>query len=522
MKLLLRDYQEELRHAAAHAVGALKKRAILLQCSTGGGKTVLAASMLIGSEQKGNQAVFILPRRELVYQTEGTLKRYGILPGVIMAGEKPNWHRRIQLASFDTLHARAMKRSSMKLPEGKVVIADEAHLSIADTRKAILDEYKARGALLFGLTATPARPDGKPMGDIYDHLVLGWPTARMMAEGYLVPARYVCPDAPDLAGVKLNEEGDYNTTQLGHVMDNPKLIGDIVSNWMLHAHGRRTVVFCVTKSHSRHTAEEFRKRGITAESVDDETSRDDRAAIFARVRSGATQVLCNVFIASYGLDIPVLDCAVIARPTKSLVLYLQIGGRVLRPVYLAGMPLDTVEQRFAAFLKHDALIIDHSGCVAEHGFLDDPIPWTLAGNESVSAAKKRMEAERKAPTEIICEKCRTAFKGSRHCPNCGHAMVEPGRPVPTREAILVEVERCMDGTRANKTLSWADKVRFLAEARGYARDKGFSEGWAANKYKAKFGVWPNDMRVKDTAPCAPGDIIKGWIKHEAIAARHRR
>jgi superfamily II DNA or RNA helicase len=518
----LRPYQDELIHGLGHAFAVQKKRSVLLQCATGGGKTVIASRVLHGVERKGNSGLFLLPRRELVYQTAEKLSKYGVIPGIIMAGEPMNWHRRIQLASFDTLHARAMgEKKKFELPKADVVLVDEAHLSIAETRMAIINAYKQRNALVCGLTATPARGDGKPLGALYDHLILSWPTARMIEEGYLVPVRYVAPSTPDLAGLH-TRGGDYVEGELAERMDKPKLIGDIVDNWMIHASNRRTVVFCVTRAHSRHVCEEFKRRGITAEHVDGETPTDERAAIFRRVASGQTQVLCNVFVASYGLDIPVLDCAVLARPTKSLTLYLQIAGRVLRPVYVPGMPLDTVEQRLAAFLKQDALIIDHAGAIDEHGFVDDPVPWTLEGNESISEAKKRQQAEAGEPKEIRCTNCGTVFKGTRFCPSCGHAMIPPGKPVPTYQAELVEITRGADGKRANKVTSWEEKAQFMAEARGYAQEKGFRDGWAANKYRDKFGVWPNDPRVHHVDPMPPGQLIRNWIKHEAIKRARSR
>ena len=142
--------------------------------------------------------------------------------------------------------------------------------------------------------------------------------------------RSVAPSKPDLAGIKLNKDRDYNETQLGKRMDNAKLIGDIVDNWLRIAPLRRTVVFCVNVSHSKSVCAAFERIGVVAEHLDGETPADERADILERVKNGSTQVLCNVFVASYGLDIPSLDCCVLARPTKNITLYLQTVGRVLR------------------------------------------------------------------------------------------------------------------------------------------------------------------------------------------------
>src|SRR3546814_7641235 len=167
-------------------------------------------------------------------------------------------------------------------------------------------------------------------------------------------------------------------------MDTPQLVGDVVENWMRIARHRSTVVFCVNRAHSRNVRDEFLAQGIRAEHVDGETPTDERAAILARVRSGETQVLCNVFVASYGLDIPTLDCAVLARPTKNIALYMQTVGRVMRP----------------AERKADALVIDHSGAVKENGFVDDFIPWSLDESEKVKDRKLKLSRSEEHTSEL--------------------------------------------------------------------------------------------------------------------------
>jgi superfamily II DNA or RNA helicase len=521
MHQLARPYQSELYDAVKDAIRRGKKR-ILVQLPTGGGKTFVGCWFMLGCEQKGNHSMFMAPRRELVYQSANRLKEAGVVPGIIMAGEPINYHRKSQVASFDTLHSRAIKRENMPLPPSKLVIADEAHLTLADTRQAILDEYQ--GAIVIGLSATPAGPDGKPMGEVYDELIVGWSTRKMMDEGYLVEARYVAPTEPDLRRVKLDANGDYQAKALGSVMNKPKLIGDVVDNWFKHARDRRTVVFCVSRAHARNVCEKFVERGIAAEYVDGETPNEQRKEIFKRVESGKTQVLVNVFVASYGLDIPILDCVVIARPTKSLVLYLQMAGRGLRPVYCPMMPLDTAEQRLAAIaasVKKDLMVIDHGGVVMRLGFVDDFIPWTLEGDETIQDAKERVAGERKEPKELTCPACTAVFKGRRFCPRCGFEMVPPGEDVPTHTAELVEI-RPTDGKEANRKTSWEDKAIFYGEARAYAAAKGKQPGFAAHLYRDKFGVWPNDERVRNAPPRPPTALIKGFIQHRNIRRRNQR
>jgi superfamily II DNA or RNA helicase len=515
---VLRPYQEEIESDTREAIKQ-GYRAPLIQCPTGGGKTVTASKIFKGASDKGNRGLFLLPRRELVYQSEQKLQRYGVCPGIIMAGEPMHYERQIQLASFDTLHARAMKTQKIELPTAQIVGVDEAHLSVADTRKAIIGKYLGDKSIVFGLTATPARADGKALGDIYDVLVKSWSVRRMMDEGYLVECQYACPTKPDLAKVR-TRGGDYVESDLDEAMDQPKLIGDIIDNWCRLASDRRTVVFCVTRKHARHVLEAYLKIGIRAEYVDGETPKRERAEIFRRVETGATQVLVNVFVATFGLDIPPLNCIVIARPTKSLVLFLQMIGRVLRPVFMDGEP-DGKEMRLAAIassIKKDALVIDHSGCVSEHGFVDDDVPWELNFEGTTSQKKVAQQKEKKAPKEIICDACKTPFKGTRFCPKCGHQMVQHGEPVPIYKADLQMVER--DGKKANRSDSWDEKREFYAQALGYAIEKRYRTGFADQKYREKYGVWPNDPRVRNATASGNRNLIHGWIAHMAMRRRH--
>ena len=325
----------------------------LLQLPTGGGKTHIALSIIKQAVAKNNSVLFLAPRRELIYQVSEKLDESGVSHGVMKAGEPRYMFANVQVASMDTLHARGIRNETMILPKADIVMVDEAHLSVAPTRKEILSSYP--DAIIIGLTATPARGDGKGLGEIYDDLVLSWPIRKLTDQGFLVPVRYFAPSKPDLAGLKLNKDGDYVVKGLSERVDNPQLVGDVVHNWFRLAKNKKTVVFCTTRSHSRHICDEFKSRGIKAEHVDGETPNDERKDILDRVRSGETQVLCNVFVATYGLDIPSLECAVLARPTRNIALYLQTVGRILRP--------------FEG--KTEAIVIDHSGAVDEHGFVDD-------------------------------------------------------------------------------------------------------------------------------------------------------
>lgn len=489
----LRPYQVSAIDALRASLRGGKRRPVLV-LPTGSGKTQVAREIVRMAREKAKRVLFLAPRRELIYQASARFAAAGIMHGVIMAGEPRSLMADVQIASFDTLHARGMRGGKMRMPDADLLIVDEAHLSISETRKAILECYP--DAVIVGLTATPARGDGRGLGEIYDDLVAVTSIRELTDNGYLATMRYFAPSEPDLAGIRLNKDGDYQEKSLGKRMDQPKLVGDIIDNWLRLAFGMSTVVFCVTRAHSRHVCERFNELGVKAEHLDGETPLDERKAILERVASGETTVLCNVFVATFGLDIPRLACAVLARPTRNIALYLQIVGRVFRPH----------ED------KQDAFVIDHAGAVSHHGFVDDFIPWSLDASETVAERKLKQQQESKAPREIVCSQCKTVFKGRRECPNCGHAMVPRSSAVPTHEAELQEVSP----KKENRDATWEEKIQFMGGLRAYAAEHGYSPNWCAHKYKTRFGVWPNDERVRQAPAQQYDEPTRKWLLSQQI------
>ena len=493
----LRPYQQSALDGLRASFRA-GKRAPVLVAPCGSGKTHIARAIIDGAVAKGHQVLFLAPRRELIYQTAEKLAEAGIHHGIMMAGESQDVMAPVQVACVPTLHRR-MTRTY--LPPAKVVIIDEAHLSVARTTQEILHGYP--DALKIGLTATPCRGDGRGLGEIFDDLVMGPSIPELIAGGYLVQPRYFAPSTPDLAGIKI-QMGDYNQTQLGNRMDDPVLIGDVVTNWLRLASDRQTVVFGVNIAHAMHLCERFIEAGVRAEHLDSTTPNDERREILRRFENGATQVLTNCQIFSYGIDCPPASCCVLAHPTKSLARYVQAVGRVLRPY--PG--------------KLDAVVIDHAGIVDGLGFVEDDFPWTLDGTERV---QDRMGArERKEPKSLTCPKCATVFSGAARCPNCGHDMSrQRAEAIAATEADLVEVA-ARGQEREKRAWTMAEKGVFYSELLGLAKERGYNKGWAAHKYRERLGVWPQGL---DRTPSAASSATRAWAKSRQIAyakAREKR
>lgn len=485
-------------------------RSLLIVAPTGSGKTVIGAKIIHRADEKSKQSLFMAHRRELVKQCAGKLWDFGVQHGIIMAGVPMDQWKGVQIASVDTIRARYMnpKKSLafMNLPKVAILMVDEAHRSVSPTYTKIVDHYKAQGTIIIGLTATPIRGDGKGLARHYDYMVQAPSMAELIEMGYLVQPKYYAPTIPDLTGVKV-ARGDYVEEQLQPIMDNREAVGDIITNWMRIGSDRKTIVFASGVRHSMHIAEQFVEAGVAAEHVDGSTELEDRAAILGRLQTGETQVITNCMVLTEGFDCKTLDACVLARPTRNLGLYIQMAGRVLR----------------AAEGKEDALIIDHSGNLYEHGFLEDDHNWQLLEGEACKSTEERQkELDEKKP--ITCVECGHVYTGQLPCPACGHIPVKRGQYIETRHADLIEIrsdnrEKAAEQAAKKLPATQEEKQRWYSMFLHYARLKGHQHGSVAHKYREKFGVWPKNMRKEEVEPTPE---CKAYITHLNIKNFHRR
>ena len=483
----LRDYQEEALNKIRDSFRRGNKR-VLLVAPTGSGKTVIASAMIKATLEKHNPCLFVAHRRELVMQCSNKLHDFDVNHSVLMAGKSGISWAKTTVASVQTFTARKDSKYFIK-PSAKLVILDEAHRSVSKSFRDLVDEYP--DAYVIGLTATPCRADGKGLGNMYDDLVECGNIRELTDRGYLVPNRIVAPTMPDLKGIRV-ARGDYEANTLSERMNQPKLVGDIVTHWMRHAENRPTVVLCTSIAHSRYIAQIFRKNGIAAGHVDGEMPELEREQVLNDLHTGKIKVLSNCQVLTEGWDEPKVSCVILARPTKSYSLYLQMVGRSLRP--------------FEG--KKDTLIIDHSGCVYEHGFPEDVPEWELT--EGIVKDPKKAEPKDIDKQPFTCTKCHhvyTPFKGAIECPACGFAPTAQDKMILIKEGRLVELPK--DEAKINAQ----DKQAFYAQLVYYARQKNYKEGWASWTFKEKFGHFPHTKRVQ---PMPVGDEVKGFLHHLRI------
>lgn len=393
----LRPYQIDLFERGMRALNT--KRRVLLQCPTGGGKTVIAtaiAQVVSGLDQR---VWFVCHRAELVFQTSLTFQASGVAHSFIAAGRPYDAAASVHICSVDTLKSRLTKVDI----QPNLVIWDECHHVGAAGWTAVMNAYP--DAWHVGLSATPCRLDGKGLDSHFDELIQGPSVAWLIEQGSLSKFDIYSPSEPDLRGVKTSM-GDYKQDQLEAACNRPALIGDAVAHHARLAGERLTVVFAVSVKHSLEVVEAFQKAGVPAAHLDGNTPREERAEIIRRFAAGEVRVLSNVSLFGEGFDLsaiagkPVtIDCVILLRPTQSLSLYLQQVGRALRPAP-----------------GKVAIVLDHAGNFRRHGWPDEERTWTLKGRD-----KKSKDQAEGPPPPLTCGNCYGQIRrpAPHACPLCG-------------------------------------------------------------------------------------------------------
>jgi superfamily II DNA or RNA helicase len=490
---VLRPYQVDVIGEIERAVAAGKRR-ILLVAPTGSGKTVIAGQLILRATQCYRPVLVLAHRLEIITQTSKKLYARGIRHGIIKAGFSPRPMERVQLASVQTLWVRAVRSDAMRLPSAALLITDECHHATAMTWRRLIAAYP--DAVLLGLTATPCRGDGRGLGGIFDTMIECPQVAELIAQGYLVKSRVYAPVTPNLRGVRVRA-GDYVEEQLAERMDNPKLIGDIVTHWHKFGERRRTVAFACNVAHSLHLRNEFVRSGVRAEHLDGETPKEERDDILARLASGETELVTNCMVLTEGWDMPEAGCTILARPTRKMGLFRQMIGRVLRP----------------ADGKPDAVILDHSGAVYAHGLPEDPVEWTLDPERLAKNPTHVARLVRQAGKLLECSQCSALRLAGQPCPACGFLPHRPPRDVFVADGELGLVDASRRARAAPNDPE--TRQRWHAMFTHIANERGYKPGWIAHKHKEKFGEFPPWGSVP--TPIPPTPEVRSWVRSRQIA-----
>ena len=259
--------------------------------------------------------------------------------------------------------------------------------------------------------------DGRGLGGIFTTMIECPQVAELIEQGYLVKCRVYAPVDPDLRGVR-TVAGDYVEAQLADRMDQPKLIGDIVTHWHKYGERRRTVCFAVNVPHSVHLRDEFIESGVCAEHIDGATPKSERDAVLKRLGSGETELVTNCMVLTEGWDMPEVGCCILGRPTKKMGLYRQMIGRVLRP----------------AHGKVDAVILDHSGAVFRHGLPEDYVSWTLDPERRAEAPSHQTRLEHRVAGLVECSQCSALRLAASHAQHADFCRADQGNTSHTSRA----------------------------------------------------------------------------------------
>lgn len=461
----LRQYQQDTIQEIRNSLKTGLKR-VMVMSPTGSGKTVLAATIVKNASEKGKRTWFICDNVELVEQTIETFEKFGLSVGVIQGiHEKTDYTKQIQVVTAQTITRRWQRfdQNRQWLPD--LILIDEAHVV-----------YKSHNEIMRMLPSVPvvafsATPFTKGLSKIYDSMVVSTTTRELTALNYLSKTVVYGAAMPDLKGVKTKNNGDWQEESLVEKINTKKIVGDIVSTWQRLGENRQTIVFCVNIVHSTVVANAFDDAGVITAHIDGHTNKDMRKQMIAEFKGGEIKVLCSVGVLVKGFDAPNVGCIVMARPTKSLMLHIQMLGRGLR----------------IAEDKKDCIILDHAGNVQRNGFPDDDLPDRLCDGEKGNVNDRKPKDD---PLPKPCQKC-TYMKpaGLHKCPKCGFepekqndVEVEPG-----------ELKLLKANEKRNKIESKEDKQKFYSGLLRVAKDKGYAEGWAANQYRSRYSVWPNAM-----------------------------
>ena len=447
MEINLRPYQLALKNKAREAFKNNKRVILLAPC--GSGKTVIASSIMQDAIKKGNKVWFIVHRSELMKQANDTLERYGI--------PKKN----IEVYMVQSL---AHKLDKIK-EEPNLIIVDECQHSSSSTYRKIINQYP--NAYILGLSATPTRLTGKPLGDIYETIISEVTAKQLIEMKYLADYSYYAPELNiDFNNIKI-KAGDYDTEDVNRVMSKAKIYGDIIKTYKKLANNKKTILYCASIEYSKKMEKLFSENGYKIKHFDGTTPEKERQQIVEDFRNNKIQMLTNVDLIGEGFDVPDCECVLLLRPTQSLNLFIQSSTRCLRKNG-----------------DKKAIIIDYVNNIQKHGLPTMDRQWSL------DKKVKEYDNENDDGTLRIrvCKECFSTFEGGDVCPYCGAEYELTAIEIENiKEVQLKKVEKEKELKRQQYLSSVADKVQYYesveqcttwAELTEFAKMKNYKPGFA--------------------------------------------
>jgi ATP-dependent helicase IRC3 len=410
----LRPYQDAALQVSKEKYDAGLERQ-LIQLPTGTGKTPVFAN--IKRHHNFDKRLLVLVHRdELAEQAKDTIQAWnpGYRVGVEMGSKVCTNRDDVVVAGVQTIGTGNSTRLTQFSPADFCsIVCDEAHHSVAPTYKRIFSHFgfgesvgQKVNRLLLGVTATPNRGDGQGLGQVYDEIVYQMSILQAIREGWLVDVKGIrVKTNTDLSGVSVRA-GDFAIGELEEAVNVDARNHLIVQSWLKYGENRQTICFCVDIAHAKSLSDTFKAYGVAAESI--WGTDPDRSDKLKYHKAGGLKVLTNCGVLTEGYDDWAVSCIIMARPTKSQLLFVQMAGRGTR------LPkgIDNLLQARAEgilLVKEDCLLIDVVDNCAKHSMVTLASIFGLApkldmkGKSVLSTIQEFEQAERDHPQADLSE-----------------------------------------------------------------------------------------------------------------------
>ncbi len=466
--MIFRDYQRQDFNKLVKAINEGNNHVLFSAC-TSWGKSSLIYNVVKHAIGNKRRTLIIAPRRKLVKQLSETLNELGDVS--INMGTDTIYYRDslIQVASLQTITAR-LKKDIHYLEKIDNILIDEVHIGMNQKAFLVLKEIFWESAIWVGLSGTPIDAKGYRL-EGFDITVEGTPVSKLTSMGFLTPVKCYAPIKPDLSGIKITG-GDYNEKQLAQEMADASIVSNAYEIFNKYAKDLKTMVFCVSIQHAEIVKEEFDKNNVPTAIVHSKRDEREEEKDLVRFRSGEVQVMINVGKLITGYDEPSIECLLMLRPTKSLPLYIQSVGRLLR-IHPG---------------KSIGLILDCAGNIKEHGYP------TLDRDFNIKKPEGRVKEKAEEAPPAECPECGAVFDGNEvkrkteetkhtitttfYCPMCEEVLRETQvykEKISELEEVVSpdEIKKQIKITKMTNLWNGKKQLDLIGKMAGYKKGWGF-------------------------------------------------
>ena len=429
---MLRDYQQQMYNDIRKALMKHLNPCAVACCRSGKSYVI---KEIVEKACLRNSKVLILAHRRLLLSQHAKIIENARLESVFTEVNHLGEHGRVDL-----------------------IIIDEAHIAGAESYKKVCDYYKCP---VIGFTATAKRLDNKPLS-IFTTIINGVSGDDLIERGYVAPYDLYAPKLDiDLKDVNMSG-ADFNNEQLGNVMCNRKIYGDIIKYYRQLASGKQSIAYCTNIKHSMQIRDLFLENEISAVHMDASTPEKEREKIMQDFKDGKYQILCNCNLISEGITVPECDCCMLLRPTQSETLYIQQACRCLTPRD-----------------GKRAIIIDFVGNCYAHGTPTEKRTYSLEDDGP------RIRNSSREP-EVTCRECSNCLRVYRGidpiCPYCGFDNKRTRKQIQADEKAELERIEKIERVKKRQEVGMAKDKEALIKI---AKERGYSMGWVYYMLKSR-------------------------------------